>query len=90
MHPTVPVGTTLQVVGAFAASSVLVLAAYWVVFVTRIGPVALTIDRRAGHGVHTGDVLALPLVLLAAIAFFGGVVALERAMNRRAAPAVVA
>jgi hypothetical protein len=42
--------------------------AYWIVFVTRIGPVVLLLTRT--HGVHSGDSLAFPFVLLAlAMAF---------------------
>lgn len=36
--------------------------AWTIVFVLRIGPVIGTIDARAGHGIHSGDLLALPLV----------------------------
>lgn len=44
----------------------LCLAQAWmVVFVLRIGPVVAVLDADAGRGVHSGDVLALPLVGLA-------------------------
>ena len=37
--------------------------AYYIVFVTRIGPVVLILTRT--HGVHSGDSLAFPFVALA-------------------------
>ncbi|HLG01802.1 MAG TPA: hypothetical protein VI916_15180 [Acidimicrobiia bacterium] len=37
--------------------------AYRIVFVLRIGPTAVVVDDSAGWGVHTGDVLALPVSL---------------------------
>ena len=42
------------------------LAAFWIVLVERIGPVILVLDSQ--HGLHSGDLLALP-ILLAALAF---------------------
>src|SRR5216117_2011642 len=59
--------------------------AYWIVFVTRIGPVAVVIDASAGHGVHAGDTLALPLVVMAGFSFVLGVAALDTALRRRPA-----
>lgn len=38
--------------------------AYWIVFVTRIGPVVMVLSPT--HGVHSGDSLAFPFVCLAA------------------------
>ncbi len=40
-----------------------IVVAYWIVFVTRIGPVVLILTRT--HGVHSGDSLAFPFVALA-------------------------
>lgn len=37
--------------------------AYRIVFVLRIGPTAVVVDDSAGWGVHTGDLLALPVSL---------------------------
>ena len=42
--------------------------AYYIVFVTRIGPVVLILTRT--HGVHSGDSLAFPFVALAAAAIY--------------------
>lgn len=36
--------------------------AWMIVFVLRIGPVVAVLDARAGRGVHSGDLLAIPLV----------------------------
>ena len=52
-------------------------------FVTRIGPTAVVIDASAKHGIHSGDLLAVPMVMLAALTFFFGVLALERAVRPR-------
>lgn len=51
-----------------------VLTALDVVFVRRIGPVVAVLDAAGGHGVHRGDLLALPLMGLACAWFIGGVV----------------
>ena len=37
--------------------------AYYIVFVTRIGPVVLLLTRT--HGVHSGDSLSFPFVAIA-------------------------
>src|SRR5437868_2341314 len=76
--------------GAMAAicltlTVVYLAVAYWVVFVTRIGPVAVVIDASAGHGVHAGDSLALPLVVMAGLSFVLGVAALDTALHRQPA-----
>jgi hypothetical protein len=48
------------------ALSALCLAQAWtIVFVVRIGPVVGVIDASAGRGVHSGDLLAAPLVGMA-------------------------
>lgn len=55
-----------------AAITTLCLALAWmVVFIWRIGPVIATIDSSAGHGIHSGDLLALPLVALGALVHDG-------------------
>ena len=67
---------------AFAATLAYGLGAYWVVFVARIGPVTTTLDASGGHGIHTGDMLAVPLLLISAVSFVIGVIALDRAVQR--------
>ncbi|HMK11143.1 MAG TPA: hypothetical protein VK461_06160 [Acidimicrobiales bacterium] len=37
--------------------------AYYIVFITRIGPVVLVLTRT--HGVHSGDSLSFPFVAIA-------------------------
>lgn len=39
-----------------------VAACVYLVFVTKVGPVILTIS--AGHGVHLGDLLVFPIIVL--------------------------
>lgn len=51
---------------ARALLSGLCLAQAWmIVFVLKIGPVVAVLDARHGHGVHTGDFLAFPLLGMA-------------------------
>ena len=45
-------------------AAVALAIAYYIVFVTRIGPVVLLLTRT--HGVHSGDSLAFPFVAVAA------------------------
>ncbi len=52
--------------------------AWVIVFVLKIGPVVGTIDAGAGHGLHSGDLFAVPLA---------GTAALLHAAGRRATPA---
>lgn len=62
--------------GALACWALVVLhviTAFDIVFGQRIGPVIAVIDAAAGHGVHQGDVLALPILLSAIVCFLGGV-----------------
>ncbi|MFZ6004341.1 MAG: hypothetical protein ACOYXM_10470 [Actinomycetota bacterium] len=39
--------------------------AWMMVFSLEIGPVIADVDARAGHGIHAGDVLALPFACFA-------------------------
>lgn len=59
-----------------------VLTAFDIVFGQRIGPVVAVIDEAGGHGVHAGDLLALPIMLSAVACFIGGV-GFTAAMERR-------
>ena len=43
-----------------------IVVAMWIVLVARIGPVVAVVDADHGHGIHSGDVLALPFLLVAA------------------------
>lgn len=70
-------------VGAFAASLAYLVGAYIVVFSARIGPVAHAFDPEGGHGVHAGDMLALPLLALAVVMFVMGVAACDEAVRVR-------
>jgi hypothetical protein len=54
-----------------------------IVFEARIGPVTMSIDEASGQGVHAGDMLALPMVMLAGLTFVFGVVASDRALRPR-------
>lgn len=56
--------TTIAGVGALAAAGAYYVYAYAVVFVYRIGPTTVSLSEANGWGVHTGDALALPLVLM--------------------------
>lgn len=42
--------------------------AFVIVKVLRIGPVILVVSERMGWGVHTGDFLAIPVILVAVVA----------------------
>lgn len=44
-------------------------AAGYVVFGLRLGPVIVVLSERRGHGIHSGDLLAVPLALLSVAAF---------------------
>lgn len=47
------------------------LALAWtVVFRWRIGPVVAVLDAQAGQGLHSGDIFALPLLLMG-VALYG-------------------
>lgn len=39
-----------------------VAQAWMMVFMLKVGPVIAVLDARHGHGVHTGDLLAFPLL----------------------------
>lgn len=56
------------VVGLAVAAGWLVMALR-IVFVERIGPTVATVSTARGWGVHTGDALALPAVLIAMTLF---------------------
>lgn len=49
--------------------------AYHIVFSMRIGPIIGSIDEGAGIGVHSGDILAVPLALLGFVTALAGIVA---------------
>ena len=70
-------------IGAFVACVAYLAMAWMTVFDVRIGPVVATLDEAAGHGVHAGDLLALPMVALAAAMFVLGVTMCERAVRPR-------
>lgn len=53
-------------------TAVCLVQAWTIVFVLRIGPAIGTIDADAGRGVHSGDVLAIPLVVAALVLFGQG------------------
>lgn len=70
--------TRTQVAGARSAGAVgiparavlgglCVAQAWMIVFMLKIGPVIAVVDARHGHGVHTGDLLAFPLVGMAVL-----------------------
>lgn len=74
---------TAVTVGSFAASLAYLLGAYMVVFQAKIGPVVSSFDEAGGHGVHSGDILAIPLLALAAVMFVSGVLACDDATKPR-------
>lgn len=56
---------TAEVVGVPARAllgGLCVAQAWMIVFMLKIGPVIAVLDARHGHGVHTGDLLAFPLL----------------------------
>lgn len=61
------------VLGIWLVAAVTVLG---VARMTAVGPVVLTLSNR--HGVHLGDLAALALVVVAAVALTGRVVARRR------------
>lgn len=69
--------------GAFVAAIAYLVGAYIIVFQARIGPVVSAFDPENGHGVHAGDMLALPLLALAAVMFVTGVYACDDAVRPR-------
>lgn len=66
---------------AFAVAAGYAFLSYWVVFVAKIGGVAMVIDARHGHGVHTGDLLAFPMAAFALLSFAVGVLAFDDAVH---------
>lgn len=60
-----------------------IAVAWTIVFTLRIGPVVGTIDATAGRGVHSGDMLAIPLVLMGLFLFGEGTVFLQRCGGNR-------
>lgn len=56
----------------FVLTAVCMAQAWAIVFVLKIGPVIGTIDARAGRGVHSGDLMAVPLVFAALVLFCHG------------------
>lgn len=82
-------------IGLVACSSLALAyaaAAWHIVFTARIGRVVATIDESAGRGLHAGDILAIPLLLLAglcaflAVASYGRWTAVRTASTRYAPP----
>lgn len=69
--------------GAFLASLAYLVGAYVVIFQAKVGPVVNSFDAAGGHGVHAGDMLALPLLALAAVMFVAGVCACDDAVRPR-------
>lgn len=70
-------------IGAFAASVAYLVGAYMIVFSARIGPVVSSFDPEGGHGMHAGDMLALPLLALAVVMFVMGVASCDEAARTR-------
>lgn len=71
------------ILGAMAVGYALV--AWHIVFVARIGPVAAVIDEAGGHGIHTGDLLALPVLAAGLLSLVGAVWTFHVAEERRQA-----
>lgn len=72
-----------------SAACVAMAAAYFwlawqIVFVWRIGPIVGTISESSNRGVHSGDVMALPLVALGVITLLAGVVSATGRIRRPA------
>lgn len=77
-----PAALRFVTVGWFGMAAAYAVVAWHIVFVARIGPAVTEIDAAAGHGVHAGDVLALPLVVLAILAGVAGIGFLHLAEKR--------
>ena len=71
--------------GLFAgAISVGYLAiAKYMVLDTSVGPVIATVDQGAGRGVHSGDVMALPIAFFGLLCLTASVAALGYGLKRR-------
>lgn len=72
-------GTIL--LGAMAAGYAVV--AWHIVLVARIGPVAAVVDSAGGRGIHTGDLLALPVGAAGLASLLGAVWTFHLAEERR-------
>lgn len=57
--------TTKNRILAGTTAALLIVTSLYIVFVTRIGPVILVISASHGHGVHTGDLITIPMGLAA-------------------------
>jgi hypothetical protein len=68
----------VNVVFCGALSIAYLLAAYWVVFQLRIGPVVAVISSREGWGIHTGDVLGVAAAAMGALLAVRAATMLER------------
>lgn len=67
---------TSAAVGALVCWALAVLhvvAAAHIVFGLRIGRVVAVVSEGGGHGVHQGDVLAIPVLLSGVLCFIGAV-----------------
>lgn len=75
-------------VGAIACWLLLVVhavAAFDVVFRQRIGPVVAVINDGAGQGVHSGDMLVLPIAVSAMVCVIAGVACLATMLRTQPA-----
>ena len=73
----------IATVVCFAACAGYLVVAWATLFQARIGPIVATVDAGAGRGVHSGDLLALPMVALAGLMFVLGAVCCDRAVRSR-------
>lgn len=55
--------------------------AWSLVFAQRIGPVIAVVDASGGRGVHSGDLLSLPLILCSVVSLVAASVCLVRAQG---------
>ena len=73
----------IATVVCFAACAGYLAVAWTTLFQARIGPIMATVDAGSGRGVHTGDLLALPMVVLAGAMFVLGAVCCDRVVRPR-------
>lgn len=69
--------------GCFGLTMLYFAMAWTVVFTMRLGPVIGVVDASAGRGVHAGDLLAIPLVLMGMVMYAQGVAGVHGSGHRR-------
>ena len=73
----------LGTAACFATTAAFAFTAWTVVFRMRVGPVIAVIDEHRARGVHAGDIVVLPLLLMAGLLFHTGLVLAQETVTNR-------